>query len=257
MNKTAIAVLFCCCAACAQCKPQPKWLPTVAWKVHAPIVETLAPGASVIAAAAVPKSRVGAAVLHVKADYPVSVWFGSGHLCAVTDRAAGTAGCALPSGAGPLIIKDDRGAAATAGNDVAVSWATLVLAVGAAQPDAAVSRSRIGQPETAVPPGKYVYYTVEVPAGDTAYIGGTFRAEGGSGNDIDVYLVNDDGLLNLLNGHGFRSYFATASPETAGQMNVGPLGPGSYYLVFDNAFSAVSNKVVTSEIELVLNAHSN
>lgn len=254
--RAAVIALLLLASAAAQCPTsQPDWLPILSWRMNPAINETLAPGASVIALEQIPKSRVGAAVLHVTAAFPVSVWFGQKHLCEIADKKSATMGCALPAGSGALVIKDDRSPDDAVGNSVTLLWASLTGAVPAAHDRSPVTRSRIGQPETVVAAGRLAYYQIFVPAGDTAYVGGTFEAEGGSGNDIYVYLTASDGLTNLLNHHEFRSWFSTSGPQTAGAMNVGPLGPGVYYLVFDNEFSAVSNKVVTSDIELVLNKH--
>lgn len=71
---------------------------------------------------------------------------------------------------------------------------------------------------------------------------GKFRATGGSHNDIEVYILDDDGFENWRNGNQAQTYY------NSGRVTVGTYGvtlpAGSYHLVFNNRFSVVSNKAV-------------
>jgi hypothetical protein len=69
-----------------------------------------------------------------------------------------------------------------------------------------------------------------------------FRARGGSGNDIEVYILDEDGFENWRNGHRVGTYY-NSGRLTVGRFDV-TLRPGKYFLVMNNKFSAVSNKVV-------------
>jgi len=47
----------------------------------------------------------------------------------------------------------------------------------------------------------------------------------------------------------FKAYFSSPK-ETADTLKVGPLAAGSYYLVFNNSFSLLANKVVENSIQM-------
>ena len=74
-------------------------------------------------------------------------------------------------------------------------------------------------------------------------LSGKFRARGGSGNDIEVYILDEDGFENWRNGHRASTYY-NSGRVTVGRFNV-KLSEGIYYLVMNNNFSVVSNKAVT------------
>ncbi len=96
-----------------------------------------------------------------------------------------------------------------------------------------------------VAPGSYKYFRFNASE-NGAKVSGKFRAEGGSGNDIEVFLLDEDGFENYRNGHDTKTYY-NSGRVTVGRINV-RLGEGEYYLVFNNGFSSFSNKVVTSDI---------
>jgi hypothetical protein len=62
---------------------------------------------------------------------------------------------------------------------------------------------------------------------------------------IVTTLVNEDGSRITLQSAGIYSHHRAA-------FNVGPLPPGNYVLVFDNRFSAVSQKYVGVQADLNL-----
>ncbi|HEU4593943.1 MAG TPA: hypothetical protein VFS10_02160 [Pyrinomonadaceae bacterium] len=72
-----------------------------------------------------------------------------------------------------------------------------------------------------------------------------FRARGGSRNDIEVFILDEDGFENWRNGHRVGTYY-NSGRITVGRFDVN-LRPGKYFLVMNNKFSAVSNKVVSFE----------
>jgi hypothetical protein len=70
-----------------------------------------------------------------------------------------------------------------------------------------------------------------------------FEVQGGSGNDIEAFVTDADGLTNAQNGHSFGSYYNSGGKVTVGTIDIA-LNPGTYYLLFSNRFSTFSNKVV-------------
>lgn len=79
-------------------------------------------------------------------------------------------------------------------------------------------------------------------------ISGSFRSSGGSGNDIEVFIADEEGFLNIVNGHEAQVYYQSGR-VTAGSINIS-LEPGTYYLIFSNTFSGLANKTVAAEIDL-------
>jgi hypothetical protein len=75
------------------------------------------------------------------------------------------------------------------------------------------------------------------------HVAGMFRAQGGRGNDIRVIIVDGMGLENLNNHNQFRAYYDSGK-VTVANIDV-QLGPGTFYMVFDNSFSLLTNKLVT------------
>ncbi|MDQ1593234.1 MAG: hypothetical protein QOG71_3861 [Pyrinomonadaceae bacterium] len=121
--------------------------------------------------------------------------------------------------------------------------------------------SLISLPVTAYSPGRYeiVNTAFTVGAGKAKYfnfrvtgnrvdVQGRFRAEGGSGNDIKVLILDSDGFENWRNGHQTSTYY-NSGKRTVGNITA-QLGPGDYVLVYDNTFSAMSNKAITTNAEV-------
>lgn len=111
-------------------------------------------------------------------------------------------------------------------------------------------RSKLLSEAQVVQPGRFCWQEFEIRADMApARVVGSFAASGGSGNDILIYIVDEYGLVNVKNGHATETYY-NSRQVTAGQLNV-QLSSGKYYLVMDNTFSLLSNKVVRNDIELV------
>ena len=81
------------------------------------------------------------------------------------------------------------------------------------------------------------------------HIVGSFRASGGMGNDIVVCIMTETDYVNWANGHGGSTYYNSGQLTTS-SVDVGPLAPGSYRVIFDNSFSTFSRKNVTTRVEL-------
>jgi hypothetical protein len=79
---------------------------------------------------------------------------------------------------------------------------------------------------------------------------GSFQASGGSGNDIRVLVMTNNDFKNYTNGHKASSYY-NSGKLTASNVNINlPSQADDYVLVFDNAFSLISDKTVTGNITL-------
>jgi len=90
----------------------------------------------------------------------------------------------------------------------------------------------------------FAWYTFVVPDGaNTVAVNGHFAATGGAGNDIDCYILDEDGLANLKNGHETRTYF-NSGKVTQAKIGAASLMPGTYYIVLDNRFSLITPKAV-------------
>ena len=95
--------------------------------------------------------------------------------------------------------------------------------------------------------GSYSYFEFSVPRNGRTVVG-RFRASGGSGNDVEAFILDEDGFENFQNGHRVRTYY-NSGRVTVGNINVF-LDSGNYYLVFNNKFSVVSNKAVNARVSL-------
>jgi hypothetical protein len=90
----------------------------------------------------------------------------------------------------------------------------------------------------------YAYYKFVVPSTATnAWVDGHFSASGGFGNDIEVYLLDEDGFANWQNDHQVTPYY-NSGRLTEGQIHASLPVAGWYYLVFNNNFSLITPKAV-------------
>lgn len=99
-----------------------------------------------------------------------------------------------------------------------------------------------------VEPGRYSYFQFFVSSAGTKVVG-RFHAQGGRGNDIETFIVDEDGFENYSNRHQVRTYY-NSGRVTVGTINTA-LNPGKYYLIFNNGFSTFSNKVVEAHVVLI------
>ncbi len=77
---------------------------------------------------------------------------------------------------------------------------------------------------------------------------GRFRATGGSGNDIEVYILDKNGYENWQNGHKVKTYY-NSGRITVADIDV-TLGKGQYILIFSNRFSSSTPKAVEAQVSL-------
>ncbi len=92
----------------------------------------------------------------------------------------------------------------------------------------------------------YVYYQFSVPS--QASISGDFTAYGGSGNDIQVIILDETAYINWINDHSVSTYY------NSGQMTTGRITAnvpqGKYFLIYSNKFSTLSNKNVKTKVDV-------
>jgi len=99
--------------------------------------------------------------------------------------------------------------------------------------------------------GQHVYrkFNIDPSRMQDVRVVGSFQASGGSGNDIQVVLAEESEFENWKNRHEAHVLYSTGQ-ITTGKIDVPITQTGTYYLVFSNAFSLVSDKDVFTEIEL-------
>jgi hypothetical protein len=95
--------------------------------------------------------------------------------------------------------------------------------------------------------GSYLWYTFVVPPGaNSVAVNGHFSATGGAGNDVECYILDEDGFANFKNGHPTGTYYSSGK-VTQAKIGTTNLAPGTYYLVFDNRFSLITPKAVQTQ----------
>ena len=93
--------------------------------------------------------------------------------------------------------------------------------------------------------GGYENYQVNVPSeAFNIQLSGTFTVTGGSGNDIDVYILNYTNFLNWQNGGTYSTYY-NSGQVTGANFSVSLPAGQIYYLVYSNP-SVVSTKTVNA-----------
>ena len=102
-----------------------------------------------------------------------------------------------------------------------------------------------------VSPGKHydIPFSVDVNAMRNVRVAGSFRASGGSGNDIIAIIMDDMAYINWVNGHKVSVLYSSGK-ITVADMNVAITASGKYHLVFSNNFSIFSSKDVSARVDL-------
>jgi hypothetical protein len=96
----------------------------------------------------------------------------------------------------------------------------------------------------------YVQYRFEITSEmRNAHISGQFNASGGTGNDIEAVIAKEAEFTNWVNGHQAHVFYSTQGKKTTDTFDV-RLAPGTYYLAFNNRFSALTSKDVFLEVDL-------
>jgi len=92
-----------------------------------------------------------------------------------------------------------------------------------------------------VPAGAYLAF--DYAFAQPSRMWGRFRAEGGKGNDIEAFVLDDDSFENWKNGHQVKAYYQSGR-VTVATYDV-TLPKGNYHFVFSNTFSIVTPKALT------------
>ena len=102
--------------------------------------------------------------------------------------------------------------------------------------------------------GGYNYYifNVDTSTMHNVTVTGSFQASGGSGNDIVVAILDSTGFTNFSNGHTVTTYY-NSGQMTVGSINASLTASGEYYLLYENTFSILSSKNVTTSATLQWN----
>lgn len=91
--------------------------------------------------------------------------------------------------------------------------------------------------------GRFVYWAFEVTRRYDV-VQGRFRVT--AGKDVEAFIFDQDGFENFSNGTRAKTWY------NSGRVTVDSpklrLRPGTYYLVFSNKFSVVTNKLVEVDI---------
>ena len=82
--------------------------------------------------------------------------------------------------------------------------------------------------------GTYTYITFYNPCSST--VTGSFSAEAALGDNIIVYLLDQDNFNTYKNGNSPQAYYYSGKVAT-GNFNVG-LSPGTYYIIISNTYSS-------------------
>jgi len=92
-------------------------------------------------------------------------------------------------------------------------------------------------------------FTFTVPAGASNVTMNGHFASGGSDNEIQVVVVNEDEFLNWLNGHPPKTFY-NSGKATQDSINLS-LSPeaATYHVVFNNRFSLIP-KTLHASVEL-------
>lgn len=85
-------------------------------------------------------------------------------------------------------------------------------------------------------------------------LSGSFTASGGSGNDIEVFVLSQADFTNWQNGHSYSALYSSGRVTTAG-FNVSLPTPSvgqtsDYHVVYSNTFSWISTKQVNTTVNL-------
>lgn len=95
--------------------------------------------------------------------------------------------------------------------------------------------------------GQMYYVRFNVPK--SARLVGRFQVAGGSGNDAEAIITDEDSFENWKNGHQPRVLYQSGK-VTVGNIDVPITQTGTYYIAFNNQFSVVSSKTVNANITL-------
>ena len=96
--------------------------------------------------------------------------------------------------------------------------------------------------------GSYNPHPFTIPSGASySSISVAFTAQGGSDNDIKIYVIDDANFVNYTSNNGF-SYLYYSGQLHAASLNINLPSSGNHYLMLDNKFSISSQKLVNIQM---------
>lgn len=100
-------------------------------------------------------------------------------------------------------------------------------------------------------PEGYQGYGFKTPSEATSiHVQGAFTASGGTGNDIEVFVMDTVAFKNWQNNHAVRVYYDSGR-LTASNFDVALPSGGEFCVVFSNRFSSFSKKIVEAVANLL------
>lgn len=102
-----------------------------------------------------------------------------------------------------------------------------------------------------VPAGRMTYWPVKIGYVKDGRIAGNAMAAGGAGNDIRVLILTEPQLRAMTAGQRLAQPFYDSGKRRSVVLSVPVSEPGTYYVVFDNTFSMVSPKDVSTDLRLL------
>lgn len=95
-------------------------------------------------------------------------------------------------------------------------------------------------------------FTVPSGAGNVT-VRGQFSSTGGSDGAVEAYLLSDAAFVSWQDGYSSSTYYESGRVAQSSIDVSLPMGPGSYYLVFNNKFSPRAPKTVQALISVRYN----
>ncbi|MGO9211862.1 MAG: hypothetical protein ACLPXM_09175 [Terriglobales bacterium] len=81
-------------------------------------------------------------------------------------------------------------------------------------------------------------------------VDGHFSASGGSGNDIEAAVFDDNSFTAWQDRHAAVPIYSSGRTTEGSIKTPLPAGPGTYWIVFNNKFSLLSAKTVEANVTL-------
>jgi hypothetical protein len=122
--------------------------------------------------------------------------------------------------------------------------------IGVASASGGTQTTIVDKPDVRVAAGHLVDYKIIVPATNgTCKIVGRARGLSGGNHDFNTYLFTDDQYISFLKGEPQPGVPAPAQADAP--LDYQLYGGGTYYLVFSNRFSSVTDKLLAVKATLV------
>lgn len=96
----------------------------------------------------------------------------------------------------------------------------------------------------------HVQFTVDTSTMRVITVSGSFTASGGSGNDVEVFVLSATNYINWKNGHNYSSLYSSGQVTTA-NFTVPITVSGDYYVVYSNIFWGTwGTRQVSTKVDL-------